>query len=667
MLNELIDAKTAPLQMFPTRNPQMSARLMATMDSLNGRFGRGMVRSAVSGVDRRWTAKAEYLSPPLHNAPGRDCAGAGLTAYSLVSRKAFHDRRLHASLCGTSLIVGVRGPKLLGRRPFVAENKVTTFPAKAEPKRQDIVAAQKIIADISSGVYRSPGAAIKELVANAYDADATRVTITTDPPHLRSFTITDDGSGMTINDFLDVMAHIGGSRKRVHGDTSPIYKRKLIGRIGIGLLSVAQLGTKFYLSSKKKGAATRFLAEVNLEPFHKDETALLSMKSGKDGEVTIGAIRYVDEIPDDPDSHFTVISVPDAKKGLSSEMTGLVRKAVGATDVLSIDDGVRPFAEIIDVTASTKRADLVLDNYFYMLWELGLLCPVDYLGGSPFDELSRNIVDLASLVLPEPTRFNVLVDGVAIYRSMRFPNPRAIDYSSPDPKLYPLRYDKVISQRRLRLYGYVYCQQPGIAPEEVKGVHIRIKNVGIGAYDRTWLGYPFDEGLKFGQITGEIFVEEGLESALNIDRDSFRETDVHYQALRAYVWNELRKTLFPDFKQRQKAYRTERKAEADAAADVVFEDALLELPATDSAQVRSGADLLLALRLAEIGENTAQMSAPDIGVQSWAEIVERYDLSDEAKERFEKVLRVLLSSELLVGVVKDDLENVLQALAIAVK
>ncbi len=31
--------------------------------NLNGRFGRGMVRPAVSGVNRRWTAKAEHLSP----------------------------------------------------------------------------------------------------------------------------------------------------------------------------------------------------------------------------------------------------------------------------------------------------------------------------------------------------------------------------------------------------------------------------------------------------------------------------------------------------------------------------------------------------------------------------------------------------------------------------
>ena len=62
MLNELIDATTSPAQMFPSRDPAKSARLMSVMDNVNGRFGRGMVRPAVSGFERRWSAKAEFLS-----------------------------------------------------------------------------------------------------------------------------------------------------------------------------------------------------------------------------------------------------------------------------------------------------------------------------------------------------------------------------------------------------------------------------------------------------------------------------------------------------------------------------------------------------------------------------------------------------------------------------
>jgi DNA polymerase V len=62
MLNDLIDAKTAPCHMFPARDPERSAKLMAVLDGVNGRFGRGALRPAVTGIDRKWTAKAKFLS-----------------------------------------------------------------------------------------------------------------------------------------------------------------------------------------------------------------------------------------------------------------------------------------------------------------------------------------------------------------------------------------------------------------------------------------------------------------------------------------------------------------------------------------------------------------------------------------------------------------------------
>ncbi len=194
------------------------------------------------------------------------------------------------------------------------------LPSDKRPKVSEIVAAQKIIADISSGLYRSPAAALKELVSNAYDADATEVVINTDVPHFRTLVISDDGTGMSVEKFLDVMRHIGGSRKRLEGGGETAKGRKIIGRIGIGLLAVAQLGYRFYVASSTAGSPTRFMAEVDLTPFHKDDAAMVSMgmMSEDSDEITIGAIRYVDDIPEDSDAHFTVVTVPDVKQGLIS-------------------------------------------------------------------------------------------------------------------------------------------------------------------------------------------------------------------------------------------------------------------------------------------------------------------------------------------------------------
>jgi hypothetical protein len=49
--DDLIDARTAPVQFFSSRDPVQSAKVMQAIDSLNLRFGSGCVRPAISGID----------------------------------------------------------------------------------------------------------------------------------------------------------------------------------------------------------------------------------------------------------------------------------------------------------------------------------------------------------------------------------------------------------------------------------------------------------------------------------------------------------------------------------------------------------------------------------------------------------------------------------------
>lgn len=534
------------------------------------------------------------------------------------------------------------------------------LPPNAEKRTIEILAAEKIIADISSGVYRSPAAALKELVSNAYDADATHVAITSDPPHCRTLTIADDGSGMTAETFIRVITHIGGSMKRMAGDTSTKFKRPLIGRIGIGLLAVAQLGNKFYVSSAKLGSGKKFVAEVNLEPFHRDDAALRTLgKVREEGQVQIGAVTFVDDLPERTDVQYTVITVPDAKKGLISEITSAIREVVGATEELSIRNRrVSTFLEMADAAAHSKRADLVLDGYYYMLWELGLLSPVNYIAHEPFFTHQRAIEGLNTISLPVIKDFHVTVDGIELFRPQRFPNAAAIAHNGPDPKIYPIAYDRDIAGRPLRFNGYVYAQPPHIHPEELKGIHIRIRDVGIGRYDKSWMGYPFDEGLKFGQISGEIFILEGLEPALNIDRDSFRETDVHYQAMRAFIWSMLREQVFPDFKSRSKAYREAARDATRDSDDAGFREALLQLPSPLLEGVRtSNAGPMLVVTDGVLEVNQRWLSG----------FVKEHQLTDESITRFLRVLRVLLSADLLEDLTQEELLPLISAIAVAVR
>lgn len=115
----------------------------------------------------------------------------------------------------------------------------------------------KVLARVTDGIYRLPGSAIRELISNAYDADAENVYVETDVPRFNSMTIRDDGCGMSVDTLVNMLRHIGGSAKRtdkgislkvtddVDTSLSAIRKRKLIGKIGIGLFSVAQLTRDF--------------------------------------------------------------------------------------------------------------------------------------------------------------------------------------------------------------------------------------------------------------------------------------------------------------------------------------------------------------------------------------------------------------------------------------
>ena len=103
-----------------------------------------------------------------------------------------------------------------------------------------------------------------------------------------------------------------------------------------------------------------------------------------------------------------------------------------------------------------------------------------------------------------------------------------------------ISFSQKISSDELSYTGYLFWQKSQIKPSSIRGIQIYIRNVGIGLYDQTLLNFStVNSTSRAGQISGEIYVDQGLERALNIDRNSFRETDAHYVALQRDIWNKL--------------------------------------------------------------------------------------------------------------------------------
>lgn len=125
-----------------------------------------------------------------------------------------------------------------------------------------------VINHLGVGLYSSTPAALTELVANAWDADASEVRITVDPVE-RSIVIEDDGHGLSAADINNKFLKVGYSRRQQpQGGFSDSGKRRVMGRKGIGKLAMFALANEVKISSQSSGFDAVGLT-VNVPEFKK--------------------------------------------------------------------------------------------------------------------------------------------------------------------------------------------------------------------------------------------------------------------------------------------------------------------------------------------------------------------------------------------------------------
>lgn len=126
----------------------------------------------------------------------------------------------------------------------------------------------RIIDHLGIQMYQSPVAAIAELVANAWDADATKVSINLPSSISGSaeIVISDDGIGMQFDECQNRFLNVGRARRGSAGiERSPIKKRRILGRKGIGKFAgfgIAQV-IQVETVSQESGEKTIFEMDIN--------------------------------------------------------------------------------------------------------------------------------------------------------------------------------------------------------------------------------------------------------------------------------------------------------------------------------------------------------------------------------------------------------------------
>ena len=485
---------------------------------------------------------------------------------------------------------------------------------------------ERVLARVTDGIYRQPGSAIRELVSNAYDADAAQVVIKTDRPRFRTLSVEDDGIGMTPAALAHLLHHIGGSAKRslegaqlgITSSADPARSpsgRRLIGKIGIGLFSVAQLTHRFQIITKTAGDPFRTIASVVLRQYSDEGAPQLD----EHGEYEAGLVKIWREPAADADSHGTTIILTDIRPQTRDTLQSRdlwtavdTDRALGPKEAKDLKPPdfhigrVRPddpdtfqgdaapydrlpwshddrpeaaFKMLVDSVWADRgtpntQLERIFDYYLRMVWQLSLAIPAPYVAGNPFDLPLQD--KLVLYEVPKPVRaapgkfeltgdetvrmrksigsaaevgsdFTVLFDDLRLARPLVFTDRPTTGHAVKKPILFVGRYreefDGVppeLAGGPLEFEAYLIWA-PKIAPTEHQGVLVRVHGSSGTLFDPTFMRYQVSEQTRLRQISCEIFVSEGLEAALNIDRESFNYAHPHVVYITKWLHASLRR------------------------------------------------------------------------------------------------------------------------------
>ncbi len=433
----------------------------------------------------------------------------------------------------------------------------------------------QIIKHISSGLYRSPASALKELLSNSYDADATTTEVEfhffydeEGKPSLHKISVKDNGSGMDLRDLTYAFTHIGGSRKEVEEHKTPILKRDVIGRLGIGMLSVASACRSFVVKTKKKNEEREYRAEVSLS-FFED---LVELKETMD-KFSIGNVKISSTEKTGVES-YTEVEISDFRPPFLINILDNVLnsyfyyKNIRGTTTEDLEKYFINFIEIMGEEGKLGK----LPVFDQVITQLSLMAPVEYLSDGPIrpvvkdkDNREREIPGARDPVILsikkdiQESNFSVYCkvikeaeNGVLkenrfkLFKPIRYPleydlNKKSIDDLDPyvfvfDPTGFKFK-NEAGEETEAKIRGYAYHQYARILPHEFRGLLLRVYGVAIGENFRDELRLYSEDPVVLHQLEVEVYLDRGFQSIVNLDRESLFEGARSYVFLRSYLDN----------------------------------------------------------------------------------------------------------------------------------
>ncbi len=403
----------------------------------------------------------------------------------------------------------------------------------------EITVASRIIDYLSSGLYKDPASCLKELINNSYDADATRVDVFV-KPDANHIIIEDDGCGMNREEFEKHFSRISESHKRDRSDKTPSGRKK-IGKIGIGFIAANEICDVMEIYSTKKGNEELLNVVIDFKELR--EPVESRRRKGTD----YVKADYVGRVTrTDAKSHYTRIFLRSVRGAAKDILAGARPQREGAESISLYGHFPDTIADLLKSSRINTWKDF--DTYSETMLKIGLNVPVRYAPKWVPSKYHNVVKEFEQTT--EKLNFSVYYDGTELRKPIVF---RDLDGRGI------LKHFK-FEGSEVSAHGYFYVQHKTIKPIEIHGLLVRIREAAVGEHDQQFWGFsPSESSLLQRWVSAEIWADDRLEDAMNIDRRTLRDVHPAYVELRGAIHKQLRAVLKEARQEIYEAGSTERK------------------------------------------------------------------------------------------------------------
>ena len=212
-----------------------------------------------------------------------------------------------------------------------------------------------VLNHLGINLYSNVPAVLAEIVSNSWDADAEKVEIKIGEERI---VITDDGHGMSLDDINDKFLLVGYERrKRVNERYTPKHHRPVMGRKGIGKLSLFSIANRIEIHTVGDGEKNGFLLLPN-----KIQDLLKKSKDEQDyhpEDILLSEITL--------DHQGTRVILSDLKRRTGSTSSALRKRLARRFSIIGTQSNFNVFVDGTPIGVSDR-------DYFYKLqylWHYG--------------------------------------------------------------------------------------------------------------------------------------------------------------------------------------------------------------------------------------------------------------------------------------------------------